>query len=471
MSSLSNEAESLSAQYAWQRMMMDVRHNALPVASSVSSRAIAEEIARCTAKPTPKPQRKPIPYRLQMEDASPINYRKLSEVERELSIDFLKNYRRSVEIMLNDVMQKYINNAIEKMVSQGLFKHNLKKCAKRIESVGEKIQTMSRSFDEAQIRYLCTALCPQAVDAYIECGGTITGRMQASFYRKLGKEIELIWFGTKNLSDKYNLAHTAIAADIQMIALIGSISSDLYTMSSYHIDQISGMKCESYTKNVYANELIQYSKQLLFLLHGNKSFDEDKEAERLREQTRKLAKSLADKPIQELREACMTSLLQEFIEFSIAFMRIRMNRPEGIGMDGLRSLFYRLGTKKNVKSFIGELEQIPYPSDKSDEDIFDYMETLPDTPSQGSAIGDYRRLCLKGSRIIPGSETEQEKAMRYLRQEVYRSEKEELSIRTLKALYARLKTKKAVADYIAGAGSTLNKTIRRIKRMKVAEFL
>lgn len=395
-------------------------------------------------------------------------FRQYSPEQRKAGADILNAHVLIVEIMMSNITQKYIYDVSSMLKERGLMRHNLKRRANELSQVSTDLMKRCNLHDKAQVRAFTTPIYPGLADSFIEWGGTLTQKLQNIFWNTYKEKINLIYFATKNALDKCRVKQSDLVTNMEMVSMLCTTGIEFYECMSYKIDSMmNGIGSVKRIKNRHNEKMLGAVKDMLRDMIGNLVIPE-KEGKDVRTLTAQFQRELTGEDLMKMVEGGVTSLKMEFIEYVIANLRIKQ-ATNGFSINDYRTLLIRMGSKKNVRILLNEISAIPLP-ETSDYDLYDLMETLPDSGTEReNAIGTFRRSCLEERiRIIP--ETKEEVTLRKLRQEVYRNNGT-LSMLTLRYLYNVFGTKKAMAAYLSRGGvEVMGRTIRSLKNIKVSQL-
>ena len=384
--------------------------------------------------------------------------------KRKAAADILNGHLLMMEIMMANVTQYWISRSVSLMEEEGMIRHNMKRRANELTRTAEDLIKRCNAHDCLQVREFAGHIFPPLVEKYIGDGGTVTQNLQSSFMKRYGNELDIIYFATKNAVDKSRIPHSEIVSSVEMVALMAHTGIELYNTICRRVDEmLSGIGSVQRIKSRHNEQILAAANDMLRFLCGNAALPE-KEGGDVKELAARFQKKLIEKEMLDTVESGITAMQMNFTEYVIASLRLMM-QDGGIGTSGLRALLFRLGSKGNVRKLLKEICGIPLP--EADEDMFDFMEYLPDS-TEGSALAEFRRLCLE-DHILTEPETEEQMELRILRRFVYRHE-EGLDTACLRWLYWRFGTKKAVTDYLRKGGSTMDGTVKRLKRIRCEEL-
>ena len=138
-----------------------------------------------------------------------------------------------------------------------------------------------------------------------------------------------------------------------------------------------------------------------------------------------------------------------------------------VGMGEKRFVLEKLGTKHRAKKFFGQLAAIPL-YDEEDMDVIDVMECISSHNGNHKEIDRFRKFCVNGTKFeLPESEDKQEQRMLRI---LARRNNYMLPDDILRVMIMKHKTKKELVDRLSASGFELAPTLRRVRKMKLAEI-
>lgn len=394
--------------------------------------------------------------------------REASAEQRLAAANILNAHLLMVEIMMSNVMQKYVYDVYSELDSRGMMRHLVKKNAKQMYAVAFDLQGRCNSHDIEQVRTFCRSIYPSLVEEYIEAGGTLTMKMQLLFQSKYSSQLDRIYFATKNAIDKARIPNGDLCSKVQMVAMLAHTGIEFYEVMCRKVDGLlDGFGRVSRIKSSHNEKILCAAKELMRCIGGGDNISlPDKESADARTFAAQFQKELIGEGLLGMVESGIVSLMTDYIEFVIASLRIKLARRQMTVTD-IRTLLARVGSFRNVHKLLEEILLIPF-RDNGDMDVIDLAHELPDAEAE-SALATFRRLCLDDHVLMPEKEDETKVRQREVRQEA-RQNGGCLPLGTLKALYAEMRTKKAVKEFLKGAGAEMDKTIIEFDKLKVKEW-
>lgn len=389
-------------------------------------------------------------------------YEKYSEMERSVAAGVWGMQLTVLEIALSDAVHHWVNRTAGLLDFYGMRRHNVKRRIKELECTASDMIAKCNAQDYTLFDGYLHSVWPSLVPSYFKEGGTITQQIQAAFTRQYSNDLNIIYFCVKNAADKANTPKSDLVASVSMVQLLSHTGVDAYNLIYQEIRKLT----PAYKGGNLFEKTLGASNDLMRLIGmGNAvlPYKEGTDAVKLAE---KFRSDLSGNGINSIVQSAIRSARMGFIECTIAYMRLALECRD-VTISDWRTLLFRMGSKQNVRKLVKEIAAIPLP-EKVPEDMTEMAEQLPDSVP-GTALAEYRRLSLEDHVMIDKKETEEEKELRTLRRFVYRNE-DGLDLPYLCWLYSRFGTKKAVTEYLLRAGDTMNRTLRKLKRIRCSEL-
>lgn len=387
--------------------------------------------------------------------------------QRQCAADILNAHLLMVEIMMSNVTDLYIRRVISMLKERGMMRQNLKRQANVLEGISSDLQRRCSMHDRMQVETFCRHIFPSLVPVYTECGGTLSIQLQILFHKTYGNDLELLYAATKNAVDKAGIPQSDLFSNVEMVAMLAQTGIDFYgTIQEKIRNLMDGIGKFSSVKSRHNEAMLCAAKEMLRALGGKDVQLPRKECEDVRTFAARFQKELVNESLLKMIEGSIVSLQTSFIEFVIATLRVEIEDGH-LPVSDIRTLTARLGTVGNVRKLLEDIRRIPLP-ETEDFDIMDFSQSLPDSLPD-SPLATFRRLCIEDRILTPPKEDDDTVMKRGLRQEARRNGGV-LSMDTLKRLYARMKSKKALAEYLEASGEELSHSVKMLKKMKVGEL-
>lgn len=388
-----------------------------------------------------------------------------SPEQRFAAADILNAHLLMVEIMMSNITNMYIHRVISGLKKNGIMRQRLKQKANLLESISTDLQRRCNYHDKLQVETFCKTIFPSLVPVYIECGGTLSIKLQLLFYKTYEDMLNCIHETVRKAIEKNNVPYGDIFSNAEMVAILAQVGIDFYEVMRLKIkDLLTGIGNYSCVKSRHNEVMLSLSKDILYILGGGININlPEKESEDVHTLSASFQKELTKESLLKMIEGAIVSLKTDFIEFVIATLRVEMEDGK-LPLTDIRTLLARLGTSENVRKLLREIRNIPMPEENG-FDIMDFSHSLPDS-LPGSPLSTFRRLCLEDHILTPPKRNEKIVLRRKIIQEA-KENKGILSLVTLKKLYSVSGSKKVMLSFLKESGEELKLAIKELRNIKV----
>lgn len=417
----------------------------------------------------PKEPKKKAGNRLTLKMIAP-QYSSQSYESRTSAANIMNAHLIMMEIMMANVIQKYIHDISSELKERNMMRHNLKRRINEMETISYSLMEGSNLQDRIQIEEFAKDIHPSLTDSYYEDKGSYTQKIQAAFWLHFKKAFEDIDNYTAGMFDRSGVKNISLATNAEMVILLADSAIAFYGWIEHEIkNMLRGIRKFERVKSMRYEKLLGAARDLLREVAGNKPID-PQDFENLQNLAEVYRNGISGSEMMDLTQNCAVSLRMEFTEYVLAQIYTRLKNAN-MTITDYRVLLLRMGTKDEVRRLLAEIKAIEIQEEEGEElNMFDIMDQLPDSNSESqSAIGDFRRLSLDGKVRMNLGGTK-EVMQRRLRREVYRNGGELTEI-TLRYLYLVFGTKKAVNDYLTETGpDVMARTMRKLKRITAEQL-
>ena len=271
----------------------------------------------------------------------------------------------------------------------------------------------------------------------------------------------------RTVAKRVSAKHRDIVSDLLKLEALADTGIEVYDASVKKMKNlVEGHGISSITKSMHHESMRCTVWNLLRKLGVNLNDATDTEQKYARKHLMDMQTKLAIVGMGDFFQHEFDKLSEEFADYILASIRVQMRNGE-IGMRQMRFILEKLGTKKRVKKFLGQLAAIPL-CDEDNMDMFDVMGYIADHEENRSIIDRFRKYCINRTKSeSPESEDKQEQRMLRV---LARRNNYMLPDDILRVMIMKHKTKKALVDRLSEAGFELVPTLRRIRKMKLAEI-
>lgn len=403
-------------------------------------------------------------------------------------VDNIKIVLLVCELSFTDVIQMFIHRVMDYIQENGMYRHEIKKQVNQLKAVSSRMNEWCHRYDRDITIEECDILTKHGSYArdFYDDGGSFLNKLQIAFRRNHLDRIMIIRLDNRELAKVMETKHPELAADLLTLIALSQTGIDVFSLVHAEMQKaVLGMGSYKVQKNAHHEEVRAIACNLLRRVASDDIDSSTEEAKRARLHVRDFQEEISGDELALIGSSTMTSLRMEYIEYYLAKLRIDMIQKK-VGISQIRNIWFRLGSKEGVREFFSEMKTIRIPRDK-DLDAMDVAHMLmedklgertprteqggrtPRTEQGGDdlfVVNTFRRLMVTDDYIRPTEEEEQEYQFRVLRQAARRNGGE-LSNADLAKAHG---TKKAVMEQLSAAGKELNATMRKVKKMKVAEL-
>ena len=385
-------------------------------------------------------------------------------------IRLMQMYLLCMELIFSAEMQRLAIHVLNLLKEKGLYRHQLKKYANKLREVTEFLQRRSNmsNKDLVMMQAEIASLKKLYAKDFYEDGGDIVNRLSVGFNRIYGVEIKRLRLDSKWMAQQMDLKHPDLMSEIFTLQALAQTDIELWQHCQKHIiDFGRGKVQDRCVTGSHSAAMLHAAKNLSGQLVNRNAEATTESGTMLRKHIAEFHEKLTSEAIFEFFEGQFMALKMEFVEYY--FARVRMDMEDGkVSIASIRDIWFRMGTKENVRQLFKELKRMPMLDDK-DADAIDLAKSISLSKNKQEAMNLFRRLCVNDERILPPEEPTEKWQHRVLRV-VARKFKGELPNDVIASLVKAHGTKKAVVEQLEKAGFELEPTLRRVKKMKASEL-
>lgn len=166
-----------------------------------------------------------------------------------------------------------------------------------------------------------------------------------------------------------------------------------------------------------------------------------------------------------LLEGAEVEFYKEYVEFHLAYIRQSIALTRSLPLEEVKMLYYKWRTKEDIRAFFTEIET-HIPPCQTDEEEIDLAQRTANI--HAPLIDEFRSMAVGNKRRFTAEEAER------MEIDILIGEANEnggcLPLGTLRHLYQKHGTKKAVTDKVALMGDSSLSTLRYLRTLKVADL-
>ena len=366
-------------------------------------------------------------------------------------------------------MQNYAYEVQDGLKSKGMYNRELKKYANNLIDESRKLQMRAKDNDRAKVLKWVSRMDPKNVFGkdYYSDGGSIMTRFVFSFRKEFQKDWDVVEDDCRTVAKKFQPSISDIVSTLLKVEVLANTGIQLYDTCVKKMKAlIEGHGTSSVIKSTHHESMRCSALNLLRKLGVNLNETTETELEYVRNSTTAMKDRMMKVGMGDFFQCEFNKLSEEFADYRIARMRIGIQK-EKVDTGGIRMVYERLGTKHSVRTFFKQLSAIPYP-EWEDADVFDVSDAVTDYDGNRSEIDRFRKFCINGTKFEqPESEDKQEQRMFRV---LARRNNYMLPDDILRVMIMKHKTKKALIDRLSASGFELAPTLRRVRKMKLAEL-
>lgn len=286
-----------------------------------------------------------------------------------------------------------------------------------------------------------------------------------AFLKEFRKEWAVVELDCRTVAKRASAGHPDIVGDLLKLEALSNTGIELFDTCVKKMKAlVAGHGTSSITKSTHHESMRCAVWNLLRKLGINLNVATDTEREYSRKHLAAMQTKMAVIGMGDFFQHEFDKLSEEFADYMVASIYMDMRNGK-VGMGEKRFVLDKLGTKHRVKKFFGQLAAIPL-CDEEDMDVFDVMECI--SSYNGNQIHRFRKYCINGTRFEqPESEEIQEQRMLRI---LARRNNYMLPDDILRVMVMKHKTKKALVERLSASGFELAPTLRRVRKMKLAEI-
>ena len=409
-----------------------------------------------TAVPA-KPTRKVVPLTPQQAE------------EVRANIKRLQNLLLYYDIILCSEIQRYAYEVKYALRDKGMYRHELKRFVNSLIDEVRKLQMRIKDNDRIMVLKRCARMDPMCVFAkrFQENGASIVHHFVRAFLQEFQKEWAVIELDCRTVAKRTSAKHADIVCDLFKLDALANMGIDLFDTCVRKMNKlVEGHGTSSITKSTHHESMRCAVCNLLRKLGVNLNAATDTEMEYSRKHFAAMEAKMAVVGLGDFFQHEFDKLSEEFADYMVASIYMEMRNGK-VGMGEKRFVLEKLGTKQRAKMFFGQLSAIPL-YDEEDMDVIDVVEYISSHNGIHKEIDRFRKFCINGTKFEqPESEDKQEQRMFRI---LARRNNYMLPDDILRVMIMKHKTKKALVDRLSASGFELAPTLRRVRKMKLAEL-
>ena len=384
-------------------------------------------------------------------------------------IKFLQNFLLYYDMILCSEIQRYAYEVKDTLKDKGMYRHELKRFINSLIDEARKLQMRVKDNDRILVMKWCRRMDPKCVFAkrYQESGASIVTRFVLAFLKEFRKEWAVVEYDCFTVAKRASAKHSDIVGELLKLEALSNTGIELFdTCVKKMKSLVAGHGTSSITKSTHHESMRCAVWNLLRKLGANLELATDTEREYARKHMTDMQTKMAVVGMGDFFQHEFDKLSKEFADYMVASIYMGI-RNGNLGMGEKRFVLEKLGIKKRAKKFFGQLSAIPL-CEEDEMDVIDVMGCIADYNGNQKEIDRFRKFCINGTKSEQ-PEPEEIQEQRMLRV-LARRNNYMLPDDILRVMIMKHKTKKALIDRLSASGFELAPTLRRIRKMKLAEI-
>lgn len=384
-------------------------------------------------------------------------------------VKFLQNFLLYYDMILCSEIQRYAYKVKDVLKDKGMYRHELKRFVNALLDEARKLQMRVKDNDRIIVLKWCSRMDPKCVFAkqYQGNGASIVNRFVLAFLKEFHKEWAVVELDCRTVAKRVLPKHSDIVGDLLKLEALSNTGIELFDTCVKKMKAlVAGHGTSSITKSTHHESMRCAVWNLLRKLGINLNVATDTEREYSRKHLAAMQTKMAVIGMGDFFQHEFDKLSEEFADYMVASIYMEMRNGK-VGMGEKRFVLERLGLKHDAKKFFKQLAAIPLDMEE-DMDVFDAMGCIADYKGSRKQIDRFRKFCINGTKFeLPESEDKQEQRMLRI---LARRNNYMLPDDILRVMIMKHKTKKELVDRLSASGFELAPTLRRVRKMKLAEI-
>lgn len=384
-------------------------------------------------------------------------------------VKFLQNFLLYYDIIICSEIQRYAYNVKNALTDKGLYRHELKRFINSLLDESRKLQMRVQDNNRILVLKWCSRMDPKCVFAkqYQEKGASIANRFVLAYLKEFQKEWAEVELDCRTIAKRASAKHPDIVGDLFKLEVLSNMGIDLFDTCVKQMKAlVAGHGTSSITKSTHHESMRCAVWNLLRKLGVKPNVATETEEEYTRKHLEELLQKMETVGMGDFFQYEFDKLSEEFANYMAASVYMDMKNGK-VSIGYIRFVLEKLGTKHRVKKFFRQLSAIPLEMEE-ETDVFDAMECISGYDGSRKEIDRFLRFCIERKSFEqPESENKQEARMLRV---LARRNNYMLPDDILRVMIMKHGTKKELTERLSRAGFELAPTLRRVRRMKVAEL-
>lgn len=383
-------------------------------------------------------------------------------------VKFLQNFLLYWDMILCSEIQRYTFEVLDELKSKGMYRHELKQYANKLEAEGRRLQMRIKDNDRVIVLKWCRRTDGSSTFAhrFFEDGESIVSRFVLAYQKRFKTLWDVVRLDCRNAAKHLKTQQPSIVATLLEIEALTNTGIELFDVCVRKMKQlVLGHGKTSIVKSTHHESMRNATHNLLRrLVAGSLSIPET-ETRYARQHLADMQKAMSEEGQGDFFQQQFDFMTEDFARYIPACIRLGMECGRA-GFGAVRYIYYRLGTRHRVEKFFSQLRDIPLDDDGAD--VYDVMDAIAGYNGKKTEVDRLVRMCIKDERHeLPDSEDKQE--ARLLRQQARRNGGI-LPDGMLRVMVGYYKTKKSLVEHLSSVGFELGPTLKKVNGMKASEL-
>lgn len=388
--------------------------------------------------------------------------------ELKQQVKFLQNFLLYWDMVLCVEIQRLTFGVLEHLKGNGLYKHELKKFSNKLSDEARKLQMRIKDNDKILVLKWCRRIDTRCIyaEGFYDDGGSVVSKLVLAYKDRFKKLWEVVRLDCRNATRYMKTDHPDIVSVLMEIEALTNTGIELFDVCVKKMKQmVLGHGKSSIIKSTHHESMRNAAHNLLRKFVKGEAEMPETELKYARMHLASMQEHMVDEGSGDFFQKQFDSLGCDFTLYMLASIRMGIENGD-VGVGAIRNVYDRLGSKKKVRKFFGQLRHVPVPQDCCD--AFDLADAIVEYGGSRSEIDRFRKMC-EGNEFHKSEEPDEIQEARIIRQQARRNNGM-LPDGILRVMIGYYKTKTALIDHLESIGYEVRPTLKRIRKMKMADL-
>lgn len=403
--------------------------------------------------------------------AAPVRKGAITEAQAEeikAQVKYLQNLLLYWDMILCSHIQQLASDIIDELKQQGMYRHELKKCANSLSDESRRLQALVNGNDRILVVKWCRRIDPRDLYTreFFDDGASIVSHFMVAYCKRFDKVWDVIRMDCRTIAKTLSEKHERLVTGLLEIEALTNTGVELFDSCVRRMKAlVAGHGKASITKSTHHESMRNAAHNLLRRLGKASAVVPDELMKYARDHLAAMQRTMIEESSGDFFQERFDLLSRDFVNYLMAWMRIDMEFGK-VRLGAIRMVYDRLGTRHRVEKFFSQLRETPLP--QGNADVWDVADFMVVHALKHKELMRFENMCLEDRRHIP-DESQAKQEARILRQQARRN-KGMLPDSMIHVMFSHYRTKKALVEHLGALGFELKPTLERVKKMKVAEL-